>query len=47
LLNIELTSTQINNIGIGNWDFDLEITTASNKKITEIQGKFLVLKDVR
>jgi hypothetical protein len=47
LLNIELTSTQINNIGIGNWDFDLEITTASSKKITEIQGKFLVLKDVR
>ena len=47
LLNIELTSTQINNIGIGNWDFDLEITTASNKKVTEIQGKFLVLKDVR
>lgn len=47
LLNLELTSTQINNIGIGNWDFDIEITTASNKKITEIQGKFLVLKDVR
>jgi hypothetical protein len=47
LLNIELTSTQVNNIGIGNWDFDLEITTASNKKITEIQGKLLVLKDVR